>query len=81
MAGEAIYEHPHPLILDGVNYRAYVHGAARADGTWIGWIEFVSDTTRLRTDQETSQPNRDALAYWATGLEDVYYDGALRRAR
>ncbi|HVE73061.1 MAG TPA: hypothetical protein VNI54_16965 [Thermoanaerobaculia bacterium] len=78
---EAIYEHAHPIILDGTTYRAYVHGAARPDGTWTGWIEFVSGTTRLRTDQETSQSNRDALAYWARGLEDVYFDGALRRAR
>jgi hypothetical protein len=81
VTGEAIYEHPHPIVIDGVSYHAHVHGAARADGTWVGWIEFVSGTTRLRTDQETSQPNRDALAYWASGLEDVYFDGAVRRAR
>ena len=77
MTGEAIYEHPHPIA----NSRAFVHGAARPDGTWIGWIEFVNGTTRLRTEQETSQPNREALAYWATGLEDVYFEGALNRAR
>ena len=78
---EAIYEHPHPLELDGVRYRALVHGSERADGTWIGWIEFVSGTRRVRTEQETSQSNRDALAYWASGLEDVYFEGALHRAR
>ncbi len=78
---EVVYEHPHPIILDGVNYRAFVHGEERADGMWVGWIEFVSGATRLRTEQETSQSNRDALAYWASGLEDVYFDGALRRAR
>ena len=80
MTGEIISEHPHPIILGGVTYRAFVHGARRNDGTWSGWIEFVSGTSRLRTGQETSQPNRDALAYWASGLEDVYFDGALKRA-
>ena len=40
----------------------------------------VDGLPRLRTGQETSQPNRDALAYWASGLEDVYLEGALARA-
>lgn len=81
MTGEVISEHPHPIRLDGVNYRAFVHGVRRDDGTWAGWIEFETGSTRLRTGQETSQPNRDALAYWASGLEDVYFDGALKRAK
>lgn len=34
----------------------------------------------LRTGQETSQPNRSALEYWATGLETIYLDGAFKRA-
>jgi hypothetical protein len=78
---EAIYEHPHPITVEDQSYRAIVHGLAREDGTWAGWIEFVSGTTRRRTGQETSQPNREALAYWASGLEDVYFDGAFSRAR
>jgi hypothetical protein len=78
---EVVYEHAHPIILDGVSYRAFVHGEQRDDGMWVGWIEFVSGTTRLRTEQETSQSNRDALSYWASGLEDVYFDGALQRAK
>src|SRR6186713_3104232 len=81
VTGEVILEHPHAIVLNDVSYRAFVHGMQRGDGTWAGWLEFVSGTTRLRTDQETSQPNRDALAYWATGLEDVYLDGALNRAK
>lgn len=67
---EVVYEHPHPVILNNTNYRVLVNGTARADGTWSGCIEFVSGTTRLRTGQETSQPSREALVYWATGLED-----------
>jgi hypothetical protein len=34
----------------------------------------------LRTGQETSQPNRDAVAYWAGGLEPIYFEGAFTRA-
>ena len=79
---EILYEHPHRIRAGGQEYNVYVLGVGRADGTWVGWIEFVSidGGWRLRTRQETSQPNRDALAYWATGLEDVYLDGAIGRA-
>ncbi len=54
-----------------------------ADGTWIGWIEFHpldGEGVFLRTSQETSQPNRAALAYWASGLEPIYFEGAFNRA-
>ena len=68
----------------GVTYRAAVHGEERADGTWAGWIEFRptgGEAPALRTGQETSQPNRGALRYWASGLEPVYIDGAFARAK
>jgi hypothetical protein len=73
-----IVEHPHRVR----GHRVLVLGVERPDGTWAGWLEFVPDggRHRLRTAQETSQPNRDALLYWATGLEDVYLEGALGRA-
>jgi hypothetical protein len=52
-----------------------------AGTTWEGWIEFVTETgQRVVTDRETTQPNRDAVAYWATGLEPIYLEGALERA-
>jgi hypothetical protein len=60
------------------------YGEERDDGTWIGWLEFdPTDPTKpaLRTEQETSQPNRTAVEYWATGLEPVYFEGAFERAR
>ena len=69
---------------DGIEYEIRVYGAPRTDGTWSGWLEFhpwSSSGPALRTDQETSQPNRAALEYWAGGLEPVYFDGALKRAR
>ena len=64
-------------------YRASVRGEERGDGTWAGWLEFQplgGDAPARRTGQETSQPNRGALVYWATGLEPVYLDGAFARA-
>ena len=79
---QIVYEHPHQFRANGRNYDVHILGCARDDGTWAGWIEFVAEdgADRLRTGQETSQPNRDALAYWASGLEDVYFEGALARA-
>jgi hypothetical protein len=81
--------HQHSAVVrgkDGVRYRASIYGERRHDGTWSGWIEFVpsdqsSGASRMRTDQETSQPDRAAVDYWAGGLEPVYLDGALQRAQ
>ena len=68
---------------DDTTYLVRSYGEERPDGTWIGWIEFHSTDLRkptLRTGQETSQPNRTAVEYWATGLEPVYFEGAFGRA-
>jgi hypothetical protein len=65
-------------------YEAHVLGEQRADGTWSGWLEFrpvMTGGATLRTGQETSQPDRRALEYWAGGLEPVYLEGALARAK
>ena len=65
----------------GEEYTAHAYGEARADGNWEGWIEFHSAAGAvLRTNRETTQPNREALAYWASGLEHVYLQGALARS-
>jgi hypothetical protein len=69
---------------DGFEYEIRVYGEARGDGMWFGWLEFHprrGSGSVLRTDQETSQPNRQALEYWAGGLEPTYFEGALNRAR
>lgn len=69
---------------DGTTYIVSSYGEERADGTWVGWLEFQpTDDSKpvLRTDQETSQPSRVTVEYWATGLELVYFEGALARAR
>jgi len=70
--------------VDGTTYDVRSYGAERDDGTWTGWIEFhPTDASRpvLKTDQETSQPNRAAVEYWSTGLEPLYFEGAFERAQ
>ena len=79
-----IREHPNKIIEGETTYTVRVCGTERGDGTWEGWLEFHPTNAAqgiLRTDQETSQPNRGALEYWADGLEPVYLEGALARAQ
>jgi hypothetical protein len=69
---------------EGEAFTPVTYGEEQADGRWIGWIEFRAarpQGIRLRTDRETTQPNRRALEYWASGLEAVYIEGAFARAR
>ena len=69
------------LMRDGRTYRARVAGAESGNGMWRGWIEFVStDGTVVASGRETTQPNREDTFYWATGLTEVYLEGALDRA-
>jgi hypothetical protein len=65
---------------DGRAFTASARGARGSDGMWHGWVEFTDETTILRTTQESEQPNRDDLMYWAQGLTYVYLEGALERA-
>jgi len=82
LAGELIYEYADPLQgPDGTLYIPRVYGAQRLDGTWIGWLEFGGiGGGVLRTNRETSQPNRPALVYWSSRLQPSYLEGAFRRA-
>lgn len=68
---------------DGKSWVAVVMGAERDDGKWIGWIRFdpAGGGDALVTDRETTQPNRQDLVYWSTGLTYFYLEGALARAR
>jgi hypothetical protein len=79
---ELIHEHSSVIVdADGAQWRVRTWGEQRADGTWWGWLEFEPRAGEtLQTGQETSQPSRAALAYWASGLEDVYLEGAFVRA-
>ncbi len=67
---------------DGRRYHARACGRERRDGRGEGWLEFVPlDGGRpVRTERETTQPDRRFLEYWATGLTTTYLDGALLRA-
>lgn len=65
---------------DGRAYIATALGTRGSDGLWHGWLEFSDGTVSVRTTQESEQPNRDDLRYWAQGLTYVYLEGALERA-
>jgi hypothetical protein len=84
LAGEIIQQYATTVQAPGGGvYTPQVRGEQRADGTWEGWIEFhaaAGSGPILRTGRETTQPDRDALAYWASGLEPLYFEGALARA-
>jgi hypothetical protein len=73
------------LITDatGTTYNIYVYGRNRPSDTWQGWIVFerTTDGQRFPTDVETTQPNAEAIVYWATGLTETYFEGALQRAQ
>jgi hypothetical protein len=79
-----IRKYPASIITGNITYTIQICGQERVDGTWEGWIEFhPSDPNHpaLMTEQETSQPNRTALQYWADGLEPIYLEGAFARAQ
>ena len=68
---------------NSITYAVIAAGEPMAGGTWEGWLEFHPvDKTRpvLRTERETTQPDRAALEYWASGLEPLYFEGAFARA-
>jgi len=67
---------------DGRLYTARACAAEMPDARWQGWIEFLPDDggEPVRSGRETTQPNRQDMEYWATGLTEVYLEGALHRA-
>jgi len=80
--GETFLQFPRPVTApDGTRWEARACGAAMTDGLWHGWLEFVpvGGGEVLRSPRETTQPNRTDAEYWATGLTDVYLQGALQR--
>ena len=80
---ETLLQFPRPIAAsDGSLYEARACGAPLSSNTWQGWIEFVplDGGDPVRSQRETTQPNRADTEYWATGLTDVYLEGSLRRA-
>ena len=78
---EVIHVFAEPAYVNGVAYRVQVTGRPQGH-LWEGWIEFAAHdgSDVRRTGRETTQPDREALAYWAAGLSGVYIEGALDRA-
>ena len=72
---------PTPFKHKEREYRIEIEGEQRSDGTWGGRVVFIDGTSTRATEQETSQPNRQALEYWASGLETIYLEGAFNRAK
>lgn len=79
---DLIQQYREPIQYRGQSYLVRAYGEQKRH-VWLGWLEFhpFDDTLpKLRTGEETSQPDRAALAYWASGLERIYFDGAITRA-
>jgi hypothetical protein len=78
--------HERPLRLTDAAGRVYdsilVFAQPLPGGTWEAWLEFTSEDGALtvRGPRETTQSTLDDVAYWATGLEPVFFEGALERA-
>jgi hypothetical protein len=82
---ERVHERNVDLVAeDGTRYdRCYVHAEPQRGGTWAGRIEFqtADGAQSLLGPRETTQSNEEGVAYWATGLQPTYLEGALHRAR
>ncbi len=78
---ELVHRFAPVVAADGKTYEPRVY-AARGDITWEGWLVFLPEGggTVMVTERETTQPDLDAVRYWATGLEPVYVEGAFARA-
>ena len=75
-----------PIVseTDGSRWKPRACGRRGEGHMWEGWIEFVplgTGSRPLRSRRESTQPSRESLIYWATGLTPVYLKGALERAR
>jgi hypothetical protein len=80
---EVLVEYPDPIQSEeGTTYLARACAVQVSANSWHGWVEFepVDGGAPARTPRETTQPNRADAHYWATGLTNVYLEGALRRA-
>lgn len=80
---EIIQEYSDVFAAEGRDYIVRAIGLQRDANSWIGFFRFVDKVSgqSYDTPPETTQPNREALLYWASGIEPVYFDGAWERAR
>jgi hypothetical protein len=83
---ELVHAFPRSVVAhDGARFAARVYAAPSDGTTWEAWIVFVpaggDAGIALPTERETTQPDLDAVRYWASGLQPVYLEGALGRAQ
>jgi hypothetical protein len=80
---EVLLEFSEPVVAkDGRAYIARACGGEMDHPSWQGWLEFlpVDGGEPVLSSRETTQPNLQDTAYWATGLTPIYLEGALDRA-
>ena len=80
---EVLVEFSEPVMAKGGRlFVARACGSEMDSHLWQGWLEFLpaNGGEAIRSGRETTQPNRQDTAYWATGLTPVYLEGALVRA-
>ena len=81
---ELLVAYENPVTDASGTYRARAVGRQGNDGMWEGWLEFEpvgSPRKVIVTSIESRQPEKVHLVYWATGLQPIYLEGALARAR
>jgi hypothetical protein len=68
--------------MEGRWYRPRAYGSLQPDEMWGGWIVFfpLAGGAAISSGRETTQSTFEALVVWASGLTDVYLEGALARA-
>jgi hypothetical protein len=79
---EVLVDFAHDVVHGTTTYHPRAIGRFAEDGMWQGWLEFVpvGGGQPVITGVESTQPEREHLEYWATGLSHVYLEGALQRA-
>lgn len=73
-----------PVMDQLGTYHARVVGRHAEDKMWEGWLEFEPLNRKGETvvgPVESRQPEREHLAYWASGLTPIFVEGALHRAQ
>jgi len=82
---EVLRSFDEPIRDESGTYQARVVGRLADDRMWEGWFEFIpvggTAADAVISTVESRQPEREHLAYWASGLSAVYAEGALQRAR
>jgi hypothetical protein len=81
---EVLVSYDDPVRDDEGLFHARAIGRLADDKMWEGWLEFVPVDRSgdvVVGPVESRQPERTHLVYWATGLTNVYLEGALDRAR